>query len=200
MRSRRGEPLPRRRPKLGLQDCERPIETLRQRPAKQLAREHRSFVAVLLIQIKAKELAERILGEAGAIFIPERAIAGAAGDDAHEVSGGEARGESRLSDQSKPARVSRRTVLIAAAGSAAAGADKRQRGSKNGADDGEISAHAQRRQTVQRLQPLRCAQFMQVCRRRYRAQRMVLDLGEKGRVTIQPGADRSLAMTNDRDG
>ena len=62
------------------------IQFSRQRPTKQLAREHRSFVAVLLIQIKAKELAERILGEAGAIFIPERAIAGAAGDDAHEVS------------------------------------------------------------------------------------------------------------------
>ena len=41
---------------------------------------------------------------------------GAAGDDAHDVSEAKVEERAKMSDHTKPARVSRRTVLIAAAG------------------------------------------------------------------------------------
>ena len=53
-----------------------------------------------------------------------------------------------MSDQIRSEFVSRRTSSLPRRRGAVAGADRRQRGSKNGADRGEVSAHAQRRQTV----------------------------------------------------
>ena len=60
-----------------------------------------------------------------------------------------------MSDQSKPARVSRRTVLIAAAGAVPLLALMSGSAEAKMAQTAVMfSAHAQRRQTVQRLQPL----------------------------------------------
>ena len=76
-----------------------------------------------------------------------------------------------MGDQSKQARFTRRTVLIAAAGAGpllALGASWRQR-REACPERGEISAYAQGRQTVRRLQALRRSQLMQVCRGRDRS-------------------------------
>ena len=105
-----------------------------------------------------------------------------------------------MSDQTKPACVSRRTVLIVTAGAApllALMAPQRRR-SEIGADRGEISAHAQGRQTVQRLQPLHRPQLMQVCRGRYRSHWMVLDLGEEGGYDAWSETHETHRIGNDR--
>ena len=100
-----------------------------------------------------------------------------------------------MSDQRKPARVSRRTVLIAAAGATplvlVSG-----------------SAEAKMAQTAVKYQPTpkdgkQCSGSTSSSPNSCKSvagdivsHRMVLDLGEKGLVTIQPGVDRSLAVTN----
>src|SRR5271155_442232 len=65
-----------------------------------------------------------------------------------------------------------------------ADADERQRGSENGAELCEISAYAQRRQTMRRVQSLRRSERLQVCRRRHLAEGVVRALGEEGGVKL----------------
>ena len=86
-----------------------------------------------------------------------------------------------MSDQSKPARVSRRTVLIAAAGAAPllALAATGAQAAKLAQSAVKYQELAQGRETVRRLQTLRRAQFLQVCRRRHLVEGLVRAMGKK---------------------
>ena len=105
-----------------------------------------------------------------------------------------------MGDQTKPAWVTRRTVLIAGAGATSLLA------LMSGRAEAKMAQTAVKYQTTpkdgkqcEQLQPLRRPQRMQVCRGRHLSQRMVRTLGEEGRLTIRPGVDRSPAMTNGHD-
>ena len=93
-----------------------------------------------------------------------------------------------MSESNKSSCMSRRTVLIAAAGAApllALGATGRQ-GGEDVADGGPLPGDAEGRQTVRRLQAVHRAERLQERRRNDRVDRLVRALGQEGGLTIQP--------------
>ena len=91
-----------------------------------------------------------------------------------------------MGEETKSACVSRRTVLIGAAGALPDGVGRKQRqGGQDVAVGGALPGLAKGRQAMRRLQPVHRTERMQKRRRNDLADRVVRALGQEGGLTIR---------------